>query len=184
MTGMIRIADLLRQLQIANQLRTFTGTWDTQPPFLAIDFTVMYAGSRFSIRHLFGMCHDHTIILSGRFHRLSHNFCGRNTNTIITKPANAKSFFDGLHIDNLFTGLFFGDTGVWMHMHNGILIDFFNIRLNRLYIIRVRDDIRHTENRSKATMGGRQCSGMNRFFLRIARFSQMHMHIHKSRNNG
>ena len=143
----------------------------------------MYAGPRFSIRHIFGMRHDHTIIFSGCFHRLSHHFSGRNTNAIITEPANAKSFFDILHINDFFAGLFFGDTGVWMHMHNGILIDFFNIHLNRLYIIRIRDDIRHTENRSKATMGGRQCSGMNRFFLCIARFSQMHVHIHQTRND-
>ena len=180
MAAVIMGAGLFHQMQIALQLLPLTFAGDADPVTVVGLIARMHAGIRFAIAHVLGVSDDHRSQLMALAHRLPHDVLLLHADPVIAERMDAHGS-ERRHVDDFLSLFAHGDRRVRDHMHMRIGFDLLQIRLHRLDIVRIRDDIGHRHDRRKAAGSRRHRSGIDRLFVFIARLAQMHVHIDEPR---
>ena len=144
--------------------------------------TVMDAAARYELTLILAVCDDHTVEALRPLHRLPHRGFVLHTLSVIGVGDHIRC--DLFHLsERTATGLLLGDGAIRVHMHQRILPDRLELRLQVREARRCRLQIRHRADRGIAAMRRGIGAGADRFLIRKTGLTQMYMYINEARNH-
>ena len=170
-----------RQLDVAFDLPPLAlGRDAAVAVFAAVDAVVDVA----AVQQLVDLAVGHDRLVKGRgaAHRLLHEFGGLHAAPVIREA-------DDLGCQRLQVGqgaaaaLSLRDAAVWQHAHHGVAADQVGLHAQRLQRIGRRIEVGHGADRGVAAACGGGGAGGDGLLLRKARLAQVHMHVHKPRDD-
>ena len=144
--------------------------------------TVMDAAARYELTLILAVCHDHTVEVLRPLHRLPHRGLVLHALSVIGVGNDIRC--DLLHLsERTAAGLLLGDGAIRVHMHQRILPDRLELRLQVREARWCRLQIRHRADRGIAAMRRGIGAGADRFLIRKTGLTQMYMYINEARNH-
>ena len=144
--------------------------------------TVMDAAARYELTLVLAMRDDHTIEALRPLHRLPHGGFVLHTLSVIGVSDHIRC--DLLHLsEGSATGLLLSDGAIRVHMHQRILPNRIELRLQVRKARRCRLQIRHRADRGVAAVRRGIGAGADRFLIRKTGLTQMYMYINEARNH-